>query len=109
MGGSRSAGISGSDGRVVAQRTRRNRVGLGVVQDASASLAMDQLAGARAAEFLEDVGPDAHATSCANFAANLGYRDAAVFLGDAFVMVQQIFRNHGNHAGAFGFLNRESF
>src|SRR5580698_8913011 len=108
MRGSRNCGIPRRAGGLVAQRPRHNRWRHAVIQDAGAGFAMNQLFGARAAELLKNVGANAHAAGSANFAANFGHRDATVLLGDTLVVIEEVFGNHSDYAGAFGFLHRQS-
>src|SRR5437879_1534715 len=75
---------------------------IGVIQDARAGLAVENLVGSFAAKLLVDVGAHANAAEHAGFVAHFRQSDAVMAPGDALVVVQQVFRNSSHGPLALG-------
>ena len=64
-----------------------------VIQDTGARFAVEETIIAVALQLLDHVRPDVNAALAAAFAADFGQGNAAMALGDALVVVDQIFRH----------------
>jgi len=73
-----------------------------VIQDPRACFTMKKSFVAVALQLLDHVGADMDAALATALASNFRKRDAPVALGDALVMIDQIFRHRGNRGGTHG-------
>ncbi len=80
-----------------------------VIEDARARLAMKKSLIRVALQLLDHVRANVYAALSAAFAANFRERNPPVALGDALVVVHQIFRHGGDRGGAHGFRGGQFF